>query len=92
MGRAEERRRSARNHTGAVDAIWETGETLMETEEKKSRQERIGSVAANPGNIENRKEAGGGPQDTQGSRKNCTSRESVPRLSRLIRRVRNKYH
>ena len=26
-GRVKERRRSARNHTRVVDAIWETGET-----------------------------------------------------------------
>ena len=29
-GRAEERRRNARNRTRPVDALWETGETLME--------------------------------------------------------------
>ena len=34
----------------------------------------------------------GGVQGTQGSSKNCTSRESVSPLSRLIRGFRNKYH
>ena len=60
---------------------------------KKCRTERIGSVAANPDNLESNKEAGGGAQGTQGSSKNCTSsRESVSPLSRLIRGFRNKYH
>ena len=53
---------------------------------------RVGSVAANPDNLESNKEAGGGAQGTQGSNKNCTSRESVSPLSRLIRGFRNKYH
>ena len=53
--------------------------------EKKCRKERVGSVAANPDNLESNKEAGGGAQGTQGSSKNCTSRESVYPLSRLIR-------
>ena len=45
---------------------------------KKRRQERVGSVAAaTPDNLENNKEAGGGAQGTQGSSKNCTSRETV---------------
>ena len=34
----------------------------------------------------------GGAQGTQGSSKNCTSRESVSPLSRLIRGFCNKYH
>ena len=60
---------------------------------KKCRKERVGSVAANPGNnLESNKEAGGEAQDTQGSSKSCTSRESVSPLSRLIRAFRNKYH
>ena len=60
---------------------------------KKCRTERIGSVAANPDNLESNKEAGGGAQGTQGSSKNCTSsRESVSPLSRLVRGFRNKYH
>ena len=59
---------------------------------KQCRKERIGSVlAANPDNLESNKEAGGGAQDTQGSCKNCTSRESVSPLSRLIRGFRNKH-
>ena len=59
---------------------------------KKCRKETVGPVAANPDNLESNKKAGGGAQDTQGSSKNCTSRESVPPLSRLIRGFRNKYH
>ena len=59
---------------------------------KKCRKERVGSVAANPDNLESIKEAGGRAQGTQGSSKNCTSRESMSPLSRLIRGFRNKYH
>ena len=59
---------------------------------KKCRKERVGSVAANPDNLESNKEAGGEAQGTQGSSKNCTSRKSVSPLSRLIRGFRNKYH
>ena len=59
---------------------------------KKCKKERVGSVAANPDNLENNKEAGGGAQGAQGSSKICTSRESVSPLSRLIRGFRNKYH
>ena len=57
-GRTGERRRSARNRTRGVDAVWETGETRLEKE--KRRQTRVGSVAANLDNQENRKEAGRG--------------------------------
>ena len=56
------------------------------------RKERVGSVAANSDNLGSNKEAGGGAQGAQGSSKICTSRESVPPLSRLIRGFRNKYH
>ena len=60
---------------------------------KKCRKERVGSVAANPDNLGSNKEAGGGAQGPQqGSSKICTSRESVPPLSRLIRGFRNKYN
>ena len=59
---------------------------------KKCRKERVGSVAANPDNLESNKEAGGGAQGTQGSSKNSTSRESVHPLSRLVRGFHNKYH
>ena len=41
---------------------------------EKCRKERVGSVAANPDNLESNKEAGGGAQGTQGSSKNRTSR------------------
>ena len=57
---------------------------------KKCRKERVGSVAANPDNLESNKEAGGGAQDIQGSSKSCTSRESVSPLLRLTRGFRNK--
>ena len=60
--------------------------------EKKCRKERVGPVAANPDNLESSKEAGGGAQGIQGSSKNCTSRESVSPLSRLIRGFHNEYH
>ena len=59
---------------------------------KKCRNERIGSVAANPDNLESNKEAGGGAQGTQGSSRSWTSRESMSPLSCLIRGFRNKYH
>ena len=59
---------------------------------KKCRKERVGSVAANPNNLESNKEAEVGAQGTQGSSKSCTSRESVPPLSRLIRGFFNKCH
>ena len=59
---------------------------------KQCRKERVGSVAANSDSPGSNKEAGGGAQGAQGSSKICTSRESVPPLSRLIRGFRNKYH
>ena len=37
-GRAEERRRSARNHTRLVDAMWETGETWFERGENVEKK------------------------------------------------------
>ena len=59
---------------------------------RKCSKEKIGSVAANPDNLESNKEAGGGAQGAQGSSKNCTSRASVSPLSRLIRGFCNKSH
>ena len=59
---------------------------------KKCRKERVGSVAANPDNLESNSEAGGGAQGAQDSSKIGTSRESGSPLSRLIRGFRNKYH
>ena len=70
-GRAEERRKSARNRKIVVDAVRESGETRVDR--KKCRKERVGSVAANPDNLESDKEAGGGAQGTQGSSRNCTN-------------------
>ena len=65
----------------------------MERDENvPGRKGRVGPVTANPDNLENSKEAGGGAQGAQGLSKNCTSRESVSLLSRLIRGFRNKYH
>ena len=59
---------------------------------KICRKERVGSVAANPDNLESNKEAERGAQGTQGSSKNYTSRESVSPLSRRIRGFRSQYH
>ena len=59
---------------------------------KNCRKERVGPVTANPDNLESKMEAGGGAQGTQGSSKNCTSRESVSPLSCLIRGFRNMYN
>ena len=73
-GRTGERRRSARNRTRVVDAMWEKGGDLGGKREK-CRKERVGPVAANPDNLENNKEAGGGPQGTQGLSKKCARRE-----------------
>ena len=64
----------------------------MGGKQKKCRKERVGSVAANPDNLESNKLAGGRAQGAQGSSKICTSRESVSPLSRLIRGFRNIYH
>ena len=87
-GREAKKRKKAQN-------CWrrhvETGGDLG-GKRKKCSKERVGPVAANPGNLESNKEAGGEAQGTQGSSKNCTSRESVSSLSRLIRSFRNKYH
>ena len=48
---------------------------------KTCRKGRVGSVAANPDYLESNKEAGEGAQGTQGSCKNCTSRECVPSVA-----------
>ena len=52
------------NRKIVVDAVRETGETRVESE-KKCRKERVGSVAANPDNLESNKEAGGGAQGSR---------------------------
>ena len=62
LGRAEERRRSARNRTRVVAAIWEMMEIWVRRE-KNNRS--LGSVAVDPDNLENIKEAGRKAQDTQ---------------------------
>ena len=76
---------SCRRHAG-------NGGDLGGGKKNKRRKERNGPAAANPDNLESSKEARGGARGTQGSSKNCTSRESVSPLSRLIRGFRNKYH
>ena len=59
---------------------------------KRCRKGSVGPVVANSNIVEINKEAGGGAQGTLSLSKNCTSRESVSPLSRLIRGFRNKYH
>ena len=59
---------------------------------KRCRKGSVGPVAANSNIVEINKEAGGGAQGTLSLSENCTSRESVSPLSRLIRGFRNKYH
>ena len=59
---------------------------------KRCRKGSVGPVAANSNIVEINKEAGGGAEGTLSLSKNCTSRESVSPLSRLIRGFRNKYH
>ena len=59
---------------------------------KRCRKRSVGPVAANSNIVEINKEAGRGAQGTLSLSKNCTSRESVSPLSRLIRGFRNKYH
>ena len=71
-GRAEERQRSARNPTRVVNAYVGNGRDLS-GKRKTRRQERVGSVAGNPDNLENRKEAGREAQGTQGLGKNCST-------------------
>ena len=58
---------------------------------KNVRQERVGSVTANPDNLENSKEAGEGALGTQDLSKNVTSRESVPFVT-IGHIFRNEYH
>ena len=88
-GREAKKRKKA--HNSCRRRAGNGGDTTSR-KRKKCRKERLGSVAANPDNLESNKEAGGGAQGTQGSSENCTSRESVSPLSRLIRGFRNKYH
>ena len=56
------------------------------------RQKSVGSIAADPDNLEKSNEAGREAQGNQGLSENCTSRESVSPLSGLIRGFRKKYH
>ena len=57
----------------------------MGGERKTRKKERVGSVAADPDNLENSKEAGGGAQGTQSLSKDFKSRDNVSPLSRLAR-------
>ena len=41
IGRAVERRRSARNRKNVVDAIWETGETWVERGKNVEKKELV---------------------------------------------------
>ena len=60
--------------------------------EKHVDKKSVDSVDVDPEDLENSKEAGREEQGTQGLSKNCTSRESVPLLLRLIRGSRNIYY
>ena len=64
-GKAEERRKSARNRKVVVDAVRKTREDSG-GKKTKCRKERVGSVAANPDNLESNKEAGGGSKRYSG--------------------------
>ena len=52
----------------------------------------LGSVAAEPDNLEDGKEAGRKTQGTQGVRKICSSRENVCPLSRVMRCLHSRHH
>ena len=86
-GKAKKRKKS---HNSCRRDVGNGGDVGVKR--KKRRQERVGSVAADPDNLENSKKAGRDAKGTQGISKNCTSRESVFPLSRLIRVFRNKHH
>ena len=59
---------------------------------KTCRKEGVGPADANPDNLESNREAEGGAQGTQVSSKNCTYRDTVSPMSRLIRSFRKKFH
>ena len=58
---------------------------------KKRRQESVVSVAADPGNLENRKKAGREARGAQSLRENYTVRKNVFPLLCLISGFQNKY-
>ena len=69
----EKTRRSARNPRKVIGVMWKMGDTWVERE-KKRRQESVGSVGsvnADPKDLENRKEAEREAQGAQGSNVNC---------------------
>ena len=59
---------------------------------EKRRQGSVGPVDVKRGYLENGKEAEREAQGAQDFNKNCTSRESMSPLSRLIRSFRNSFH
>ena len=63
-GRAEERQRSARNPGRGINVVLETRQTWVEDEKNVDRS--FFSVAVNPEDLENRKEAGRETQGAQG--------------------------
>ena len=89
-GRAEVGQRSAKTPQEFRDV--RNGGDMVGTG-KRRRQESVGSVPANPDNLENSKKAEREAKGTRGlmKSKNCTSRDNVSPLSRLIRSFRNKY-
>ena len=76
-GRADGRRKSARNREIVVDAVRETGETTG-GKRRKCRKERVGSVSASQDNLESNNEVGGGAQGAQGSSKNLQVEKVCP--------------
>ena len=70
LGRAQERRRSVRNLSNVIDAMWKTGESWLERV-KERRQDGVGSVCADRGYLENKKEAQREAQDVEGMNKKC---------------------
>ena len=60
--------------------------------QKKGHKRKGWSSSCQPRESRETRKQGGGAQGTQGSSKNCTSRERVSPLSRLIRGFRDEYH
>ena len=89
-GRVGDDERQAKKRKKPLNSCRRQGENGGDFDGKRKicRKERVGPVAANSDNVESNKEAGGGAQGTLSLSKNCTSRESVSPLSRLIRGFR----
>ena len=91
-GGGGEAKKRKRPHESCCKRDVENGGEL-EGKRKIRRQERVGSVAADPDGLESSEKAARESQDTQGLSKNCMiSKESVSLLSCLIRGFCNKYH